>query len=237
MVSGAFKIDANINGEITGEAELKKLMELRFPETTFGLEYDADNGGWKPVTNFEPEYTFEVSGEADAHAELTLTLIPDMQISFYDAASGHMLVEPYLYAEADLHGQFKYLDENGSYLTDLDYWFDNLQAGGGTNLKLYAGLEILDVNLISYPKDVELGDTGKYAPFSPIDKTPFFKLPELTATANNDQTFHDSRSILIQGEYEDYKFKLLGNEYELNPFERWTEANLSPYPMRPVLSL
>ncbi|MDP2903484.1 MAG: hypothetical protein Q8N96_10315 [Methylovulum sp.] len=86
VVSGKFKIDAELDGTVNGKAALKQLLELEFPDTQFGLEYR--NGSWQPVSNIAPAYQFTISGEADADANLTITLMPDLQVSFYDAASG-----------------------------------------------------------------------------------------------------------------------------------------------------
>lgn len=131
VVSGAFSIDVELEGSVSGEVALEKLLELRLPDTLFGLVYDKNNGSWKTINNFAPEYTFQIDGEANARAGIKLKLVPGMKVSFYNAASGDMLVEPYLFADAELHGQFKYLDENGTELTDLDYWFEKLEAGAG----------------------------------------------------------------------------------------------------------
>ena len=222
VVGGEFSLNAKINANVTGAMQLTKRLELAFPNTQFGMEYKASRlNQWQAVKNFEPTYKFELSGNADASANVTVTLIPDFQIHFYDAAAGRMLVEPYAYAEADLHGQFRYLDDAGAQSYDLDYWFNTLEAGAGVNLKLYAGLEIFGVNIISYPLNGKRDDPSTFAQFTPIAKTPLWALPTLSATMDTTQSLpSDSRSILITGTAENIPFPF-GNKKTLNAFTNW----------------
>jgi hypothetical protein len=201
VVSGEFAIKLKVQGQAKGKVNLREALRYAFPEARFGLRYE--HGTWSEIRNFEPEYKFSLDGEGDAGADLTLTLVPDLQIHFYDAASGRMLVEPYLYAQAGIHGQFKYQDGSGGYLTDLDYWFTGLQAGGGLNLRLYAGLHIFDYNLASYPAGVTINEIDKFRFLKVIDKTPIAGIPALSAQADfNALPPGDSRAILVQGGYQ-----------------------------------
>lgn len=233
VVGGSFRLDAKLEARVSGQAELEKLFKIQLDNSEFGLEYDASNGGWRTVTNFNPDYTFHIAGEADAQANLKLSFVPDMQVHFYDAATGRMLVEPYLFADAEVHGQFKYLDENGAELTDLDYWFEKLESGAGLDLKLYAGLSILDYNIASYPENVDYDDVHLYKKVEVIKKTPFYSLPTLTASQNPIRTYPDSRTLLIEGNAQDYEFNLstftfglIDKPLSLNPFSTWTPATL-----------
>jgi len=231
VVSGTFKIDAELSGTIKGAAKLDKLLELKFPDTEFGLEYH-DNA-WHVIKHQNPSYTFAISGEADADAEITAKLIPDMQLSFYDAATGRLIVEPYAYAEAGIHGQFKYQDENGATLTDLDYWFSKLGTGIGADLYLYAGLSIFDYTLLAYPDHAVYGDIKTYQVDPPLlAKTTLAQLPKLSAAINNAPTLTDnseSRLIYIQGKAKDYEapypFNLTSIK-NLFHFVEWTPPSL-----------
>ena len=224
VVSGTFKVDADISGNVSGKATLEKLLALKFPDTEFGLEYR--NGAWQVVQKVNPSYTFHIKGEADARADITLTLIPDLQVSFYDAATGRLIVEPYVYAQAGLHGQFKYLNANGAPLTDLDYWFTDLQAGAGANLKLYAGLSIFDYNIASYPKNTRVDQIAKFKQVTLLAKTPMAKLPALSATVDEAQPLPDNtdtRQIYIQGQAKDYVAPF---NIALVKFADWTQPTL-----------
>ncbi len=225
VVRGSFKMDVRIDGHIGGAAKLKKFIEIAFPDTSFGVQYR--NGVWQEVKNFKPKYTFRIEGEADADAEITLTLLPDLQIHFYEAASGRMILEPSLYAEAALHGQFKYQDSNGNYLTDLDYWFPYVNAGVALDMRLYAGLHILDYNIASWPENVSYTETDKFEIFHPITRAEgkMYSLPTLTAAADEEpDNPPDSRAILISGTATDYVTPLFG--WKLNPFRAWTEPKV-----------
>ncbi|WP_417913186.1 DUF1566 domain-containing protein [Candidatus Electronema sp. TJ] len=225
VVRGSFKMDARLDGHIGGAAKLTKFMELAFPDTSFGVQYR--NGVWQEVKNFKPKYTFRIEGEADADAEISLTLLPDLQIHFYEAASGRMILEPSLYAEAALHGQFKYQDSNGNYLTDLDYWFPYVNAGVALDMRLYAGLHVLDYNIASWPENVSYTETDKFKLFHPITRAEgkMYSLPTLTAAADEEpDNPPDSRAILISGTATDYVTPLFG--WKLNPFQAWTEPKV-----------
>ncbi|CAK8725310.1 hypothetical protein GMJAKD_16145 [Candidatus Electrothrix aarhusensis] len=236
VVRGAFSMDARIDGHIGGAAKLTKFMELSFPDTSFGVKYS--NGSWQEVKNFTPKYTFTIDGEADADASITLTLIPDLQIHFYDAASGRMILEPSLYAEAALHGQFKYHDINGDLLTDLDYWFPYLNAGVALDMRLYAGLHIMDYNIASWPSDVSYTEPEKFKVFHPItrEEGKLYSLPVLEASADTGPADPpDSRAILVSGTATDYITPLFG--WNLNPFQAWTEPKVvtdREYTMTPL---
>lgn len=223
VVSGKFKIDAQINGSVNGKMALNKTLDLKFPNTEFGLRYYG--GAWHTVGKTHPDYQLKIYGEADARAELTLTLIPDLQVSFYDAASGRLLVEPYLYAQADWQGQFKY---QGLALADLDYWFTELEAGAGANLRLYAGLSIFDYNIASYPANTSIDQIDQFAFKVIMPKTPLAKLPTLIAEVNWNPDIAsptDSRTLAIQGNAEDYVEDTLLHQ-SLITFTQWTKPGV-----------
>ena len=228
VVSGVFRIDAWVRGEARGELKLTETLKYDFPDARFGLEYK--DGGWRKIREFKPEYTFRLGGEGDAGANVTVTLIPDLQISFYDAATGRLLVEPYLYADAGIHGQFSEQTGSGGDFSDLDYWFTKLEAGGGLNLRLYAGLHIFDYNLGSYPKGVEIDQPDKFERVEVIEKTPIAGIPRLSAKANfiarpREGDSH-SRVVLVNGRYKNVAnpFRALfgaGPEAFIQ-FDQWT---------------
>ncbi|MDP2903941.1 MAG: DUF1566 domain-containing protein, partial [Methylovulum sp.] len=227
VVSGKFKIAAQLEGSVVGKVALEKLLELKFPDTEFGLKYTRSaNPRWEVVKNHTSSYTFQIKGEANAYARVTLTLVPDLQISFYDAATGRLIAEPYAYAQAGLHGQFNYLKDNGGKpLTDLDYWFTDLQAGVGANLKLYAGLTIFDYAIASYPKKgITADQVNKFQNVTMLEETALAKLPTLTVVVDDTQPLpdnSDSRLMYIQGEAQNY-----GAPGKLIEFNAWTQPTL-----------
>jgi hypothetical protein len=231
VVSGEFGITARVQGNAKGAVNLTEALRYAFLQSRFGLRYQ--NGAWSEISDFEPTYRFSVDGNGDAGADLTITLVPDLQIHFYDSASGRMLVEPYLYTQAGIHGQFQYLDDNGGYLTNLDYWFTDLQAGGGLDLRLYAGFHIFDYNLLSYPNDVTVNDVDKFKYLKVIDKTPIAGIPELSAQVDFQAlppVEQNSCALLVSGDYQNVPnpFKSLfgvGPEAYIG-FEKWNEPKI-----------
>jgi len=233
VVRGVFGIKAKLSGNITGSFDLRKTIILDFPNTEFGLTYDRSRAGerWQTVNNFEPVYQFKLEGDADAEAYVELRLIPDMQIHFYEAASSRMLVEPYIYGETNIHGQFRSLltvDQTSTqYGDDFDYWFNRLAAGGGVDLRFYAGLHIFDINIVTYPEKAGgVNDIKNFELFTPIDKTDLWSLPKMKASQDL-ESFHpeDSRAIKILGLAENIQFPF-GDEESLNPFEDWDEPKI-----------
>ena len=231
VVSGQFRMNMRVQGNAHGAIDLTQALRYGFPNAQFGLRYE--NGAWQTIQDIKPEYTFSLDGEGNAGAELKITLIPDLQIHFYDSASGRMLLEPYVYTQAGIHGQFKYQDTNGVWLQDPpDYWFTDLQAGAGMNLRLYAGLHIFDYNIASYPDDVTVNEPNKFKFVSAINKTPVLGIPGLTANADLQASPSgiDSRAIQIKGNHQNLAnpFKSL---FGIGPdawvkFERWTQPRL-----------
>lgn len=221
VVVGEFSIKVVAQGSVTGSMELQKTLAVNIP-AEFGLDYDNSRATkWQVVKSFEPEYRFRVEGEAEANAEISLRLIPDLRISFYDAASARMLAEPYLYAEADLEGHFIYEQNSAGQLNDLDYWFNTLEAGMGVDLRLYAGLDIFGVNLASYPSGASgVDDISNFALFVPMARTPIIGLPTLNVSQTPALNPEDSRAILISGHSQDMANPFGGDS--LNPFKHWS---------------
>ncbi len=225
LVSGKFKIKAEVKGEVSGKVNLEQLQQLDF-NTEFGLEYV--NKTWQVINKFTPKYTFNITGEAAAKAEITVKLIPDLQISFYDAATGRMLVEPYMFGRADVHGQFKYLYDTGQPvpLKDLDYWFNSLEAGIGTDMHLYAGLSIFGWNIASFPANVSINDVDNFHKVEVMKETPIYALPTLEVSQQAAAGVLDSRTIRIHGKAQKYTVNLLGINFDLNPFVTWVDARI-----------
>ena len=223
VVSGEFGINLRVQGTAAGTVNLTEVLRYAFPQTRFGLVYQ--NGQWKEITNFQPEYSFRIGGDGEAGAELTLTLVPDLQLHFYDAVSGRMLVEPYLYAHANIHGNFLYQDASGQPLpyTQLpDYWFTTLEGGGGLDVKLYAGLHIFDYNIASYPPNVTVDQTDQFKKIAVIPKTPIAAIPTLSAAVDylqKPKAGSDTRAVLVTGKATDLA----------NPFKGWLGTNPDPF--------
>lgn len=216
VIVGRFELYAKLEAEVTGEVNLDQLLALEFPDTRFGMQYA--NGEWSEVDEFDPEFSFRLQGEAQAEKYLKATLVPDMSLSFYDAASGRMLLEPYLYGRSDVEGQFLYEANRASALLDADYWFNNLEAGGGLDLELSASLDVFSLNLASYGPET----------FHIIKETPFAKLPELTtiSTSLNSEEDLNSRQIHIQLNHTNTTMPTLFGGGSLWALECWAQPRV-----------
>ncbi len=225
IVSGKFKIEGRITGQAFGKVDLDQTIDLHFPDAEFGLQYDQN--GWHAVKNFKTDYSFSLKGQGTAGAEIKLHLIPDMQISFYDAASGRLIVDPYLYANTAIQGH-AYMNSTSGAGGNSDYWFKKLVAGAGVDLRLWAGLSILDFNIASYPGGVTINQTDQFKRFSPIAETPIWGLPTLVATLSTPSGLKDSRTLLIQGTATNVPnpFAAYFGKPSLNPFLGWDQPKV-----------
>ena len=228
-----------VRGELSVKlaAEATATAQLDFTETfnntfsvEFGIQYDKTNG-YEEVKGIQNDYSITISGEANGGLNAEISLIPEIKIHFYEAVSGHMILTPYLYADAGIEGHFLYLNENGTSKDDLDYSLTKFEAGGGVDLDLYAGFHIWDINIVSYPLDGEYENQATYAHFTPVDKTRFLGIPDLSAQVDESLWSElDSRSVLLFGDAQNienpwYSSWGFGEQYILE-FEEWTGAEL-----------
>ncbi|MDC2888685.1 LamG domain-containing protein [Psychrosphaera algicola] len=173
IVRGKFKLDAEINGKAEGSVKLSHILESTLNITT-GFAYD--NGNWDPRTHFDPTLKYRIEGEAKAKVYGDVRLIPSLELFFYEAATGKIIVEPYLYAEAGVEGHYRSEASLETGVdTQLDYRFTEMAAGIGAELKLRAALEIFDKTIIGWPSR----DKDEYKTITLMAKTPVIGIPSI----------------------------------------------------------
>lgn len=229
LVRGELELKLKASATASAELDLTEKFQNTF-SVEFGVEYDRSSG-WRPVKGMKNNYSISIGGEARCGLSARLDLIPDVKLHFYEAISGHLILDPYLYADAGIEGHFLYLNADGGHMSDLDYFITQFEAGAGVDLDLFAGLHVFDKTIIGYPLDGEYGDPSTYKHFTPVDKTRFLGIPDLSARAD-DTTWSDldSRSVLISGEAAEIENPLyslwgFGKQYFIE-FDQWTGAKL-----------
>ncbi len=138
-----------------------------------GMEYGLT--GWEPISGFSDHNSFTLEGHGSGGAQITVKLIPEISVSFYEVATSRIRLEPYLYAEAHIEGDFRYL--NSSATTDFSamYRFNNLEIGRGFDLGLNADLTIWDYTLLGWPSD----DSSEYFRYPLLQRRAFAGLPSI----------------------------------------------------------
>ena len=126
VVSGKLQLDGHISAGISGEVSLEALAESSLTVSA-GVEYK--DGEFNYIDNAETTYKFEVIGDAGATIAGELRLIPELDISFYRVVGAEMTLEPYVFSEATLEGQFKAVFDNNFADATANYRFSELKAG------------------------------------------------------------------------------------------------------------
>ena len=177
VITGRFQLAVEFRAEADAALDITQVLTSGY-DIEAGLEYR--DGGWHLIDEAEPWQRYKLTGEADTRAYAELRFVPDLELAFYDVATGRLIVEPYLYAAAALEGQFLYqvaADSSGVETgSDADYRFTRLEFGGGVDGKFRAGLEAFDQSIVGYPSR----DQNDFLEFTLLSRTPIMGLPELT---------------------------------------------------------
>ncbi len=192
VITGRFQLGVQFRAEADAALDITQTLTTGYDIQT-GLEYR--DGGWHLIKEAEPWQRYKLSGEADTHAYVELRFVPDLELTFYDVATGRLIVEPYLFAEAALEGHFLYqVQADGSGVTDggdADYRFTKLEFGAGVDGKFRAGLEAFDRSIVGYPSR----DQNDFLEFALLNRTPIIGLPALTPRITADTSAGDCTAV------------------------------------------
>jgi hypothetical protein len=224
VMSGEFSADLRVQGNVTGAITATEDVKFSLEDMDYGVVYE--NGAWSTTKNVRPTYDLKLAGNGDAQAHLTLTLVPKLSVKFYEAATGRLIVSPYLQADAGIHGQVLADVTPAGTTTDADYWLTQGQISGGVDAYLMADLTVLDFTLVKWPGTADIADYTTFKKLTLIADTPIAGLPSLTATFDA-TAIHptDSRAFLIKGRAVNVAnpFKgLFGGPDAFLPFANWT---------------
>jgi hypothetical protein len=239
VVRGDLRLRVAIQGNITGTVDLNQQLAVIFDNSRFGFEYDPVTKTFKAIKELQKEYKLSIDGEANAHADITLKIIPDLKIGFYDAASARIRMEPYIRSDATVNGHFNYLKSSDLQGADADYYFEQLDVKGGVDVYIFAGLQIFDFDLVSWPEidDIDAAlkmedgafNASLFKKFSPVENTTILGLPNLNLSCDmaTKPLAGDSRQIACQGSAAD-----ISNPFGGNPivrFDEWDNAKVTNF--------
>ena len=208
VVNGRLVLDLEMRANVDAALDLTKALNIGY-EVEAGVEYR--DGVWHVLQKAEPWHRFQLSGEADTNAYAELRFIPDLEVSFYDVATGRLILEPFLYGQASLEGHFLYrVLADGSGVErglDADYRFTDLQFGGGMDGRFRAGVELFDKSIVGFPER----NRDAFYEFALIDRTPILGLPTLMPTQSGARNPLDCRAVGLAATVEPVP----------NPFRPW----------------
>ena len=200
VMRGDLTLTAHLEALADAAMDIEQNITLGYDVTTGLLYTEAD--GWDPVKRAEPVYRYNLEGEADAKAHLKIRLEPDLQISFYEAATGRLIIEPYLAGDLALEGQFLYQQGQLWDYNDAAYRFTQLEVAGGVDAKLRADLSFFDVTIAGYPSR----DADDFLEIALLDRTTIVGLSELGLQENGGSLTDYPGAVGIQASVHDRGF-------------------------------
>lgn len=226
VMSGVYGVDINVEGEATGALKVNEKLEFGYDELNYGVIYE--NGQYRTVQSKKPMYTLNVRGDADATAQLKISLTPRLSVSFYNALTGRLIVEPYVEGKAGLHGQVTAVSslEAPELVTDIDGWLTEASVYGGIDAYVAADLTILGQEIKAYPEGFDKDDLSTYQKLVLLAPVEIIGLPKLKAERGNltDTFAAHSRAIKIYGKVDDVVNPFGGQS--ILKFSAWTKPKL-----------
>ena len=140
VISGKLQLDGKISASISGEVSLDAIAESSVTVSA-GVKYT--DGKFTYIDNADTTYKFEVIGDAGTTIKGELRLIPEIDISFYRVVGAEMTLEPYVFSEATLEGQFKAMIDNDFADATANYRFSELKAGIAMDASITAKFGII----------------------------------------------------------------------------------------------
>lgn len=183
VIVGTFAAAMRLEGEVTGAMTASETLSYSIEDLVAGMRYE--NGQWVTAGSARPVHTLKVTGEANAQARLTLTLLPRLSVSLYEAATARLVLAPYLEAEAGIRG--KVLDQivSGASLQDADAWVEKAEVAAGIDAYVMADLGAFDRSLFIWPAQANVTDyTTFYKINGILPRTKILGIPELRVTAD-----------------------------------------------------
>lgn len=224
ILIGTFTVDMRVEGTVTGKLNATETLSYSLEDMLYGFTYE--NGEWKQNSNIRPSHSLRLFGEADAEAQLTVTLLPRLSLSLYESATARLVLAPYLFAEAGLHGKVLADLTDRNVTLDADWWIKKARISGGVDGYAMADFVLFDRTIKIWPLTAKADD---YKTFTKLDglapMTPIAGIPSLSATVDmNAKHPTDSRAILIRGSAIDLPnpfYAKFGGPQAIVAFDHW----------------
>ena len=140
VISGNLDLSAELQGNIAAAVDMETLTESSITVSA-GVEYE--DGEFTYIDDAETTYKFKVTGDTGASIAGELRLIPDINISFYRVAAAEITLEPYVFSESTLEGEFKAMVDNNFADATANYRFSEFSAGVAMDAAIAAKFGII----------------------------------------------------------------------------------------------
>ena len=140
VISGNLDLSAELQGNISAAVDMETLTESSITVSA-GVEYE--DGEFTYIDDAETTYKFKVTGDTGASIAGELRLIPDINISFYRVAAAEITLEPYVFSESTLEGEFKAMVDNNFADATANYRFSEFSAGVAMDAAIAAKFGII----------------------------------------------------------------------------------------------
>jgi hypothetical protein len=229
VMSGDFTVGLHIAGSVDGALTASEQVNFSLEDIDYGMIYQ--NNAWQVIPpKARPAYSLVVSGKGDAKAHLTVELLPRLNIKFYDAATGRLVIKPYLTADAGVHGEvFASMGSAGT-MTGADAWITQGLIAGGVDAFVMADLTIWKQTWAKWPSTANIADYTTYTPVTIRANTPIVGIPTLNGTLDT-VTINpaDINAFLIKGRAVDVPNPFLatfGGPASFLAFAQWTDPSV-----------
>lgn len=224
VMSGAFTVDIRVEGEATGALNVNEVLSFSLEDLLYGVRYEG--GAWTTPKAIRPVHRFTLLGEGEAKANLRVSLLPRLSVSFYEALTGRLVLAPYLDADAGVKGRVAIEAVVDSVTADADWWISAGRVSGGVDAFVMADFSVFDRVLAAWPAGADPDRDDTWRKFVLWEPVPILGIPTLSATVDpNAKHPADSRAILIRGSATNVPnpFKtLFGGPDAFLEFRSWT---------------
>jgi hypothetical protein len=225
VMSGAFTVEVRVEGDVTGALNVNEALSFSLEDMLYGVRYEG--GIWTTPKAARPVHRFTLLGEGDATAKLKISLLPKLNVGFYEALTGRLVLVPYIEAEAGVKGRVALDAVVDSVTADADWWISAGKVSGGVDAYAMADLSVFERTIAQWPAGANPDRYETWLPKINLrDPVPILGIPTLSATVDlNAKHPSDSRAILIRGAATNVPnpFKtLFGGPDALVEFRNWT---------------
>lgn len=226
VMSGTFTVDMRVQGNVTGRLNTSQTLTNSIEDMLYGMTYQ--DGKWDTHRGARPSHSLRVTGDGDATANLKISLLPTMAVSFYESLTGRLVVEPYVTAAGGVHGKISASDVDGTITAEGDYWLTKAEVTAGMNAYLMADLSVFDAIALTWPSTAKVNNYKTYSPLELVAETKVLGLPKLDVVFDPLAKHPtDSRAFLFRGSVVDvpnpFKARLGVGPDSYLPFSAWTQ--------------
>jgi surface protein len=225
VIHGDFILHGEYKANAQGELDIEQVFDVGY---YFDAGFEYSNGAWTPVFSGTPNLSYQLDSGAKSSLNAELTLIPEIQLRVYELDTAHIIVEPTIFGETVLEGEFNGLSaiQTNDELSS-PYRFTTLAAGMETNVALKANFKAFDSSVQTWPQQ---NDASPLV-FEVLERSQLYGIPALSLREETGIDSINSCQISVVAEVTPLQAQFLDqlsvNSWEVNdPY--WTTTSASP---------